>query len=108
MHTADWVTDFGEAHKKYSKIPAENPEKRKEIMSWLEGLTQDDWRQNYSDSEVQETAKAALALLLEQEPVKPNKPGTAYKTTWSCGVCAHPLSPNWVACPSCGKAVKWE
>lgn len=37
------------------------------VMGCLEGLTQDDWQQWYSDSEVQETAKAALALLKEQE-----------------------------------------
>ena len=37
------------------------------VMSWLEGLTQDDWRKWHSDSEVQETAKAALAMLKEQE-----------------------------------------
>lgn len=49
-----------------------------------------------------------LTLLKEQEPVKPNKPGTAYKTTWSCGVCSYPISTDWVACPSCGKPVKWE
>ena len=40
---------------------------RKTVMSWLEGLTQDDWEVWYSDSEVQETAKAALELLKEQE-----------------------------------------
>ena len=37
------------------------------VMGCLEGLTQNDWQQWYSDSEVQETAKAALALLKEQE-----------------------------------------
>ena len=47
-------------------------------------------------------------MLREQEPVEPNKPGTAYKTVWSCGVCAYPISTDWVACPSCGKAVKWD
>lgn len=41
---------------------------RKSVMSWLEGLAQDDWRQFHSDSEVQEIAKAAFALLKEQEP----------------------------------------
>ena len=72
MHTADWVTDFDEAHKKYSTKPAqsrrglkENPQRFQEVMGWLEGLTQDDWRQYHSDSEVQEIAKAALALLME-------------------------------------------
>lgn len=40
---------------------------RVSVMSWLEGLTQDDWRQYHSDSEVQEIARSALALLEEQE-----------------------------------------
>lgn len=52
--------------------------------------------------------KDILTLLKEQEPVKPNKPGTAYKTTWSCGVCSYPISTAWVACPSCGRKVKWN
>lgn len=36
------------------------------VMSWLEGLTEPDWRECYSDSEVQETAKQALELLKAQ------------------------------------------
>lgn len=36
-------------------------------MSWLEGLAQDDWPMYHSDSEVQEIAKAAFALLEEQK-----------------------------------------
>ena len=40
---------------------------RKTVMSWLEGLAQDDWREWHSDSEVQTTAQAALDLLKEQE-----------------------------------------
>lgn len=36
------------------------------VMGWLEGLTFDDWRDCYSDSEVSNTAKAALELLKEQ------------------------------------------
>ena len=43
---------------------------RKKIMGDLEGLTFDDWRMFYSDSEVQITAKNALQLLKEQEPKK--------------------------------------
>ena len=58
--------------------------------------------------ECAETIHNALELLKEQEPVKPNKPGTAYKTTWSCGVCSYPISTAWVACPSCGRVVKWD
>ena len=41
---------------------------RKTVMSWLEGLTQDDWPEWHSDSEVKTTAQAALDLLKEQEP----------------------------------------
>ena len=40
---------------------------QEKVMSWLEGLSQDDWRQFHSDSEVSNIAKAALALLKEQQ-----------------------------------------
>ena len=40
---------------------------QEKIMSWLESLAQDDWRQFHSDSEVSNIAKAALTLLKEQE-----------------------------------------
>ena len=37
------------------------------ILGWLEGLAEDDWHLFYSNSEVSEIAKAAFALLKEQE-----------------------------------------
>jgi len=37
------------------------------VMSWLEGLTDEDWRRYHSDSEVRTIAKAALEMLKEQE-----------------------------------------
>ena len=37
------------------------------VMSFLEGLTQDDWREFHSDSEVQNIAKDAMELLKEQQ-----------------------------------------
>lgn len=40
---------------------------RNKVMSWLEGLAEDDWRLFHSDSEVSNIAKAALALLKEKE-----------------------------------------
>ena len=40
---------------------------KKTVMGWLDGLTQDDWQKWYSDSEVQGIAKAAFALLKEQD-----------------------------------------
>ena len=36
------------------------------VMSWLEGLTEPDWRYFHSDSEVQNIAKSALELLKAQ------------------------------------------
>ena len=49
---------------------------RETVMSWLEGLSQDDWRAYHSDSEVAEIAKAALALLKEQEAKSTPTAGT--------------------------------
>lgn len=40
---------------------------RKTVMSWLDGLTQDDWQSFHSDSEVQQIAIAAFELLKEQD-----------------------------------------
>ena len=39
----------------------------KTVISWLEGLTWDDWSDYHSDSEVQNIAKSALELLKEQQ-----------------------------------------
>lgn len=70
----------------------------------------------------------ALALLKEQEPVKPiphlDGGFTRYEPIehldsgltkyapitffYECGVCGAGLMFNWVACPECGKAVKWN
>lgn len=41
---------------------------REKVMSWLEGLSDIDWRPYHNDSEVRNIAKAALELLKEQEP----------------------------------------
>ena len=38
---------------------------RKKVLSWLEGLTFDDWRMYRSDAEVQNIAKEAFELLKE-------------------------------------------
>lgn len=79
------------------------------VMGCLEGLTQDDWEQWYSDSEVQETAKAAISLLKEQEPMKPTwSQGKAY-----CRNCGQRLPRKCDGierrfCSFCGQAVRWE
>lgn len=38
---------------------------RETVIGWLQGLAEDDWRECYSDSEVQETARQALDLIDE-------------------------------------------
>lgn len=88
------------------------------VMGCLEGLTQDDWERWYSDSEVQETAKAALALLKEQEPVEPIFKLTDDKIfVWTCGSCGAYMYHIYNGidnakeyakyCRQCGRPVKW-
>ena len=87
------------------------------VMGWLEGLTQDDWRQWYSDSEVQETAKAALELLKEQKPIllenqhKPYGHVINANSPWisRCPKCGKKIEGKQTPyCKYCGQAVKWE
>ena len=42
----------------------------KQVMSWLEWLTFDDWQRYHSDSEVQTIAKEALELLKDYKELK--------------------------------------
>ena len=82
---------------------------RKKVMSWLEGLAQQDWRMFHSDSEVQEIARNALELLKEQEPVAPVLVGRM----WECGKCHAPVGifmddQRDQFCRTCGRSVKWE
>ena len=103
---------------------------RKTVMSWLEGLTQDDWEVWYSDSEVQETAKAALELLKEQEELNAhyqslliayNDMRKEQETTfikehdrinhWHCEKCGYTagiIIRTYKYCPECGRTVKWD
>ena len=80
------------------------------VMSWLEGLTDEDWRRYHSDSEVRNIAKEAMELLKEQEPVEPRiQTSSSGVTLWHiCGNCNTPISPNDKFCHECGRAVKWE
>jgi hypothetical protein len=95
----------------------ERPVKRmsdvKTIISWLEGLTEPDWRMYHSDSEVQTIAKETLDLLKEQEAVERTyRTGiNCFSIIWTCGACGSDLHPNNAKakyCSNCGKAVKWD
>ncbi len=95
---------------------------RKAVMSWLEGLAQDDWPVWHSDSEVQETAKSALELLKEQEAKqivrkqcrKEYDDGSIeYFAEWYCPHCNSLIlrgfgNPSIKFCYKCGKPVLWE
>ena len=52
----------------------------------------------------------ALALLKEQEPVKPERECSGSGVTWwnVCGNCRTAINPNDKYCHECGKAVSWE
>ena len=77
----------------------------KTVMSWLEGLTEDDWGEWYSYSEVQNTAKAAIELLKEQEAIKPRVTSVEQR----CGNCNKVIEMDgWKSCPWCGKPILWE
>ena len=86
-------------------------EDRKAVMSWLEGLTEDDWEEWYSHSEVQNTAKATMELLKEQEPIKPKskvRHGENEQIQHWCGNCMAMLHGKPKYCSNCGRQVKWE
>lgn len=78
------------------------------VMSWLEGLTEDDWENFYSDSEVQSTAKAALELLKEQRPtgkwIVCKASIHPYGYDVKCSVCGHRMGSSfgYKFCPECG------
>jgi formate dehydrogenase maturation protein FdhE len=83
---------------------------KENVMSWLEGLIEDDWRLFHSDSEVSNIAKAAFDLLKEQKHEKlkvdiRHRNNDGYCP--SCGKCiVMDFCPN--NCGFCGQAVKWD
>lgn len=77
------------------------------VMGCLEELMQDDWQQWYSDSEVQEIAKAAFELLKEQEAVEPRRIDGKHNHFIKCGNCNCDLLTGYMFCPHCGKEIRW-
>ena len=60
--------------------------------------------------EAAETIHDALALLREQEPVKPEREHSGGGVTWwnVCGACRTAINPNDKYCHECGRKVKWN
>ena len=88
------------------------PDRGKTIED-LKQLAKDDWILRFNDTDVKETAKAALALLKEQEPkpVKVVKTESDYKLYY-CPRCDRPFCDFYYVkpkfCDKCGQAVKWN
>ena len=97
------------------------------VMSWLEGLAEPDWRECYSDSEVQNIAKSALELLKAQRETidelisadKTMKLIEKQKAVVRCKDCKHYLAKGIlsfcnlhgifrVGCDGCSDEVKRE
>ena len=58
-----------------------------------------EWKQNKAD---------ALALLKEQEAVKPIRICTNYEQHWKCGKCNAVISLQDKFCHECGSPVLWK
>ena len=111
------MTDRENVIKKVTAIVAdmqEEVDEWKDYSDWelRDGLTCDcDWWYK-----TLQTLKDTLALLKEQEPVKP----VVDIDTWKCGNCGHTLEHQQLLgdnvlfheqynyCQNCGKEVKWE
>lgn len=93
---------------------------REKVMSWLEGLAEPDWRECYSDSEVQETARQTLDLiddLLKEQEAKNGYWINPTSQDCHCSECGEqPVHepgesvPLYDYCPYCGAKmeVKWN
>ena len=89
---------------------------REKVMSWLEGLAEDESMMFHSFSEVGNIARSALALLKEQEAETVESIQMDRSDKWGadltgyCPSCKRPLKSrfNQRFCGECGQAVKWE
>ena len=83
------------------------------VISWLEGLTWDDWSDYHSESEVQNIAKSALELLKEKKHGEwitlwdRNDPDTS--SAGRCSVCGRVSGrPLGKYCRWCGSVMDKE
>lgn len=53
----------------------------------------------------------ALALLREQEPVRPKREDAGHRIIMLCGACGAPIPTpggwRYKYCPTCGRGIKW-
>ena len=82
---------------------------REKVIDDLQDAVNDDWMWQHADYYAL-TMERAIALLKEQEPVKPERAYSGGGSTWwnVCGVCKTAINPNDKYCHECGRAVKWE
>ena len=75
------------------------------LAHWPDGLIITD-----KEKWIKPCCEMAIALLKDQEPVKPEREYSGGGTTWwnICGACRTAINPNDKYCHECGRAVKWE
>ena len=83
--------------------------KHLENMKWLLGVN----NTTVDDIPLTKVIDDIAALLKAQEPVKPISCKSYIHTEpitfdYQCPICMTGIMRNWVACPICGQAVKWE
>ena len=84
-------------------------------LDWLNEIITNPygWRMFYSASETKSCAEATLALLKEQEPVKPKREvcGRHWDLdvwTYVCGNCGNAVDIKDAYCRHCGRKVLWD
>ena len=81
---------------------------REKVIKGLEVILEET-----ADMFYRSTIQDAMALLKASEPVRPMKKLVYHVRkgpvvfSYVCPVCMRGLQRHWVACPICGKAVKW-
>lgn len=82
----------------------------KNVISGLEGLTWDDWRDYHSDSEVINIAREALELL---ETKKPGPQRYLHGDLFKLPLCPNEncnavMTKEWHYCPYCGTPMEFD
>lgn len=52
--------------------------------------------------------RSAVALLKEQEAVKPKEADNPEESEYCCGICGYPLWLDELYCAHCGRRIEWE